>query len=97
MGTYSGVVSHRKMNFDGVRNPVYYQAIRDIVTPDSIVLDLGAGLDMLGFIAARAGARKVYMVEPEPVIKVTRKIAEANGMQNVECIQDTANHRGKAV
>lgn len=90
MGTYTGVVSHRTMNFDGVRNPVYRQAICDIVTPDSIVLDLGAGLGMLGFIAARAGARKVYMVEPEPVIEVTRKVAEANSIRNVECIQGTA-------
>ena len=90
MGTYTGVESHRTMNFDGVRNPAYAQAIRDAVTSDSVVLDLGAGLGMLGFIAARAGARKVYMVEPEPVIEVTRKIAEANGLRNVECIQATA-------
>jgi len=75
------------MNFDGVRNPLYAKAIRDAVTSRSIVLDLGAGLGMLGFIAAQAGARKVYMVEPEPVIEVTRKIAQVNGLKNVECIQ----------
>jgi len=90
MGIYSSVESHRKMNFDGVRNPAYAQAIRAAVTSSSVVLDLGAGLGMLGFIAARAGARKVYMVEPEPVIEVTRKVAEANGLRNVECIQATA-------
>ena len=90
MGVYSNVEYHRTMNFDGVRNPAYERAIRDAVTPESVVLDLGAGLGMLGFLAARAGARKVYLVEPEPVIEVTRKVAEANGLDNVECIQATA-------
>jgi predicted RNA methylase len=90
MGVYSSVDYHRTMNFDGVRNPAYERAIRDAVTPKSVVLDLGAGLGMLGFLAARAGARKVYLVEPEPVIEVTRKVAEANGLENVECIQATA-------
>jgi SAM-dependent methyltransferase len=78
------------MNFDAVRNLVYRQAIVDAVTPESVVLDLGAGLGLLGFIAAQAGARKVYLVEPEPVIEVTRNIARANGLNNVECIQSTA-------
>ena len=89
MSVYSSVEYHRTMNFDGVRNPAYERAIRDAVTSKSVVLDLGAGLGMLGFVAARAGARMVYLVEPEPVIEVTRKVAEANGLDNVECIQAT--------
>jgi SAM-dependent methyltransferase len=78
------------MNFDGVRNPAYKRAIQEAVRSNSVVLDLGAGLGLLGFIAARAGARKVYLVEPEPVIEVARKVAEANGLGNVVCIQATA-------
>jgi len=87
MGTYSGIEAHRKMNFDAVRNPVYRQAILEAVGPESVVLDLGAGLGMMGFIAAGAGARKVYLIEPEPIIELTRKIAEANDLRNIECIQ----------
>ena len=90
MGTYSGVESHRSMNFDGIRNPAYKRAIEAAVRSNSVVLDLGAGLGLLGFIAAKAGARKVYLVDPEPVIEVTRKVAEANGLGNVKCIQATA-------
>jgi predicted RNA methylase len=78
------------MNFDGVRNPAYKRAVEAAVRSNSVVLDLGAGLGLLGFIAARAGARKVYLVEPETVIEVTRKVAQANGLGNVECIQATA-------
>jgi SAM-dependent methyltransferase len=89
MSAYTTVTSQRSMNFDRVRNPFYQRAIREAVTPESVVLDLGAGLGMLGFLAARAGARKVYLVEPEPVIEVTRKVAEANGLENVECIRAT--------
>jgi predicted RNA methylase len=87
MGAYSSVESHRSMTFDGVRNAAYKQAICDAVTPNSVVLDLGAGLGMLGLIAAQAGARKVYLVEPESIIEVARKVARANGLLNVECIQ----------
>lgn len=90
MGVYADIASHRKMNFDPVRNSAYLSAIRKSVTPDSVVLDLGAGLGMLGFMAAKAGARKVYLVEPEGVIEVARKVAAANGFENVECIQATA-------
>jgi predicted RNA methylase len=90
MGPYATVSSQRGMNFDAVRNPCYERAIRQCVTADSLVLDLGAGLGMLGFLAARAGARKVYLVEPQPVIEVTRLVAEANGFENVECIQLSA-------
>lgn len=89
MGPYSTVSSQRGMNFDPVRNPCYQRAIRQCVTPGSVVLDLGAGLGMLGFLAAQAGARKVYLVEPQPVIEVTRLVAEANGIGNVECIQSS--------
>lgn len=78
------------MNFDPVRNAAYARAIRETVTEDSVVLDVGAGLGLLGLLAARAGARKVYLVEPEPVIEVTRKVVESNGFDNVECIESTA-------
>lgn len=67
------------MVFDEVRNDLYARAIRDCVTPDSVVLDLGAGLGIHGLIAAAAGARRVYLVEPEPVVRIAVEVAKANG------------------
>ncbi len=76
--SYSRVASHRSMVFDEYRNERYAQAIHNRVTPDSVVLDLGAGLGIHGLIAAAAGARRVYLVEPEPVVQIASEIARAN-------------------
>jgi len=67
------------MVFDRVRNGAYAAAIRRYVTPDSVVADVGAGLGVLGLLAAAAGARKVYLVEPESVVKGALEIAKHNG------------------
>lgn len=66
------------MALDSGRNEAYAAAIRRRVTSDSVVLDLGAGLGIHGLLAATAGARRVYMVEPETVINVAREIANAH-------------------
>jgi len=78
--TYSSVTAHHAMVFDNVRNPVYVAALKQIVTPESVVLDLGAGTGILGLAAAAAGAKRVYLVEPEPVVKVAQEFARANGI-----------------
>jgi SAM-dependent methyltransferase len=78
--SYSQVASHRSMVFDEYRNELYARGLRKLVTPDSVVLDLGAGMGIHGLIAAAAGAKRVYLVEPEPVVQVAREIARANGL-----------------
>lgn len=78
--TYSFVGSHRAMVFDDLRNELYARAIRNFVTPESVVLDLGAGLGIHGLIAAAAGAKHVYLVEPEPVVQIAIEAARANGL-----------------
>ena len=77
------------MVFDQNRNEVYRRAIEAIVTPESVVLDLGAGLGIHGLIAARCGARKVYLVDPAPVVLQAEQVAQSNGLDNVEVIQST--------
>ena len=78
--SYADLGGQRSMAFDRTRNAAYAAAIRKYVTPDSVVLDLGAGLGVLGLIAAAAGARKVYLVEPESVIHGAREVATRNGV-----------------
>jgi SAM-dependent methyltransferase len=78
--SYSSLSDHRTMVFDEVRNSAYAQAIAKRVTPDSVVLDLGAGLGILGLLAAAAGARRVYLVEPESVVQLALELARANGL-----------------
>ena len=68
------------MVFDAHRNELYAKAIRELTTPESVVLDLGAGLGIHGLIAAAANVKKVYLVEPESVIRLALEVAKANGL-----------------
>ncbi len=80
---YDNIASHRSMALDTIRNEAYAAALKQVVGPDSVVLDLGAGTGVLGLIAARLGARRVYLVEPSDIVTVTRDIVAANGLQDV--------------
>jgi SAM-dependent methyltransferase len=86
--TYRSIASHRSMALDARRNAAYAAALRHSVGPESIVLDLGAGTGIHGLIAARLGARRVYLVEPEDIIAVARDSVRANHLEDtVQCIQ----------
>lgn len=69
------------MVFDAHRNSLYGRAIRACVEPNSTVLDLGAGLGVHGLLAAAAGAARVYLVEPQPVVHAARQAARASGLE----------------
>lgn len=72
---------HLRMLRDPVRIPAYSEAIRAVVRPRDIVLDLGAGVGPLSFLALEAGAGHVYAVDRSEVIEVTRQVARANGLE----------------
>jgi hypothetical protein len=77
---YSSLQDHAPMVFDETRNRAYRDAMLAVITPESVVLDLGAGVGVLGLLAAKAGARKVYCVEPSQVITHVQALAAANGV-----------------
>ena len=78
--SYGQLASHASMVFDEVRNRAYLDAMQALIGPETVVLDLGAGIGVLGLLAAKAGARHVYCVEPSPVARHIRPLAEANGV-----------------
>lgn len=86
--SYQTVAGHRSMALDSVRNAAYGAALRQAVTRDSVVLDVGAGTGIHGLMAARLGARRVYLVEPEPILSVAEEIAALNGLTDaVQCLR----------
>ena len=88
--SYEDPVNQRSMVLDDWRNSFYERALASVITPESVVLDAGSGLGVLGFIAASLGAKKVYMVEPETNLEAVKLIARANGLDDrVELIKGT--------
>lgn len=82
IGGYGGMVADR------VRTDAYAAAIARAVRPGSVVLDIGAGAGVFSLLAVRAGARRVYAVEPADAIHAAREIALENGMADrIELIQ----------
>ena len=85
---YNQLWIHRLMLSDLVRGEAFRKAIEHTVTPDSIVLDMGAGSGILSFFAAAAGAKKVYAVERTNIVGLIQELAKSNNLENrIEIIQ----------
>ena len=74
---------HFTMVNDLPRNEAYERGIVAAVTPQSVVLDIGAGTGLLAMLAARAGAARVYTVEMDRGLATTaRGVIRDNGLQD---------------
>ena len=73
---------HLSMLVDETRTGAYSQALSKVVKPGDVVVDVGCGSGILSFFACRAGARHVYAVESEAVIKIAELVAAENGLRD---------------
>ncbi len=77
-GHRASVAYHARMLADAHRMDAYERAIRALVRPGDVVLDLGAGTGVLAMLAARAGAARVHAVESMPIARLARRVLAAN-------------------
>ena len=76
---------HLAMLNDVTRNDAFYRALKKHVTPDSVVVDVGAGSGLLSLMAASLGAKRVYSVERRQQLcsQVLTEIVRRNGFESV--------------
>ncbi|HJQ68450.1 MAG TPA: 50S ribosomal protein L11 methyltransferase [Blastocatellia bacterium] len=75
------------------RNRAFYSALKKHVTPDSAVLDIGAGTGLWAIAAARLGARKVVAIErDEYLIPIIKNLVRENRVEDrVEVVYGVSN------
>lgn len=69
-----------RMAADGARMDAFAKAIARAVKPGSIVVDLGAGTGIFSLLAAKAGAKRVHAIDPNPAIFLLPELARATGV-----------------
>ena len=71
---------HVSMLNDKTRTSSYLAAIRKVVRPGDLVVDIGTGTGIYAMAAARAGARHVYAIEAGRIARAARILFQANGL-----------------
>jgi hypothetical protein len=74
---------HRTLVSDRVRNAALHAALKAVIRPgESVVADVGAGTGLLGMMAAKLGAREVYLYETAAVAGLANDLLKRNRMRN---------------
>ena len=79
-GRFDSYPVHIRLLNDEVRTSRYQQAIRAVVRPGDVVVDIGTGSGVMAATAALAGASRVYAIERTEMARLARRVFEANGL-----------------
>jgi len=67
---------------DTVKRARFDEALRQVVHPGAVVLDLGCGSGVLGLMALRHGAARVHFVDETAALVIARRTVEAAGFSD---------------
>lgn len=73
---------HRELLADETRTLAYREAIRAVVKPGHVVVDIGAGSGILSFFACEAGAEHVYAIDRGHMADVASFLARHLGFED---------------
>ena len=80
---------HIEMLDDVTRTQAFCAALRALVGPDDVVIDIGTGTGVLATCAALSGAKRVIAIESTGIANVAERIFAANGVTDrVELVRD---------
>ena len=79
---YGDIELQRRMVSDRPRTDAFAAAIREVVQPGDVVLDVGTGTGILAMFAAKAGARKVYAIDVTDIAEIATDLVKANGLSD---------------
>lgn len=85
------VLDFGRMAADAVRMDAYARALARAVRPGSVVVDIGAGTGVFSLLAARAGAKRVHAIDPNPAIFLLPELARENGVGDRIVIHPTTS------
>jgi hypothetical protein len=77
------IEEHRRYLRDRHRLSAYQRALTEVVSPNSVVVDLASGTGILGMLAAHAGASRVYAIEETGIAGLARRIVHENCLDEV--------------
>jgi hypothetical protein len=72
--------TYRRLLEDPERLALYRRAIRRVVRPGDVIVDVGAGLGVLAAVALRCGARRILARADPPLAALGRAVAADNGL-----------------
>lgn len=78
VGWGSPIIQIHMLN-DRARTAAFLSAIREVVRPGDVVVDIGTGTGVLAIAAAQAGAIRVYALEASFIGKTAQAVVESNG------------------
>jgi hypothetical protein len=81
-GGFADPMIHAMMLNDRVRTSRFVEAVRQVVQPGDVVVDIGTGSGVLAVAAARAGATRVYAIEAGDMARLARSVVRANGLDD---------------
>jgi hypothetical protein len=77
---FDGAYAHVRMLDDRTRTERYQAAIRAVVRPGDVVVEIGTGTGVLSVTAAQAGAARVYAIEASGIGDSARRVFADNGV-----------------
>jgi protein arginine N-methyltransferase 1 len=79
---YGGMIA------DTHRIGAYAKAIATAVSPGDVVAEIGCGPGVFSLLACRAGAKRVYAIDRDPIVSLAKQVGMANGFADqMECLQ----------